>query len=487
MTQEQNKENNKARTDIKKVNIENADAEKADKQTIDKQSKKENSGITEGIIWQQLLLFFFPLLFGTFFQMLYNMADALIVGRFVGTTALSAVGGTPAVLINLLVGILVGLSSGATVVVAQSYGAARYGEVERAVHSAMAVGIVVGFLFMVLCIWLGGGMLTLLGTPRETYDESLLYLTIYALGMIPNTIYNMAAGILRAAGDSKRPLYFLVASTLTNIVLDLFFILGLHMGVAGAALATILSQLVSAVLGCITLMRTKESYRLEIRRIRFDPIFTGKVLRIGIPAALQSTTYSLSNLFVQAAVNGFGTAMVAAWTINDKVDSLFWMIIASFGTATMTFAGQNYGAGKLDRVRSCVRQSLIITAIFTLGMMAIILTMGQALCQVFSSDPEVISLGKHMIQFLTPTFLTYICIEVMGGTLRGMGDVVLPTVISILGVCVLRIGWVVFAVPRVHTIDTVMLGYPITWITTSVLFVVYYLYYVKKRHIGRKE
>ena len=290
---------------------------------------KEHSGITEGIIWQQLLLFFFPLLFGTFFQMLYNMADALIVGRFVGTTALSAVGGTPAVLINLLVGILVGLSSGATVVVAQCYGAGRHGEVEKAVHSAMAVGILVGFLFMVLCIWLGGGMLTLLGTPRETYDESLLYLTIYALGMIPNTVYNMAAGILRAAGDSKRPLYFLVASTLTNIVLDLFFILALHMGVAGAALATILSQLVSAVLGCITLMKAKESYRLVLRHIRFDPVFTGKVLRIGVPAALQSTTYSLSNLFVQAAVNGFGTAMVAAWTINDKADSLFWMIIAS--------------------------------------------------------------------------------------------------------------------------------------------------------------
>ncbi|MDO4285149.1 MAG: MATE family efflux transporter [Eubacteriales bacterium] len=448
--------------------------------------KNAANAITEGVIWKQLLLFFFPLLFGTFFQMLYNMVDAVIVGRFVGTEALSAIGGTTSVLINLFVGLFVGLASGATVVVAQSYGAGRSRDVEKAVHTSIVIGVLFGLLMMVFCLLFGPGMLRAMNTPESTYEEALLYLRIYAVGMAPNMVYNMAAGILRAAGDSRRPLYFLIASTLSNIVLDTLFVVGLSMGVSGAAVATILSQLLSAVLSCLTLMRAKESYRMDLRSLRLDVPCAGKILAIGIPAGLQSMTYSLSNLFVQTAVNGFGTVTVAAWAINDKVSSLFWMIISSFGIATTTFVGQNYGAGRYERVRGCVRQSLLITAVLTVFLSGFIVLTGRYLYSMFTPDAEVIALGEHMILFMAPVFITYICIEVLAGTLRGMGDAFYPTVISVVGVCLLRIGWILLAVPRMHHIDTVMFSYPLTWTVTSAFFVVYYLHYVKKNGIAGK-
>ena len=443
-------------------------------------SPKANA-ITEGVIWQQLLLFFFPLLFGTLFQMLYNMVDAMIVGRFVGTEALSAIGGTTAVLINLFVGVFVGVASGATVVVAQSYGADKDDDVEAAVHTSMAIGLLFGLAIMIFCLLLGPQMLRAMHTPETTYREALLYLRIYACGMVPNMAYNMAAGILRAAGDSKRPLYFLMASTLCNIVLDLLFVLGFHMGVAGAAVATVLSQALSAALALAVLMRARESYRLVPRRIRVNLRMALKVLGIGIPAALQSMTYSLSNIFVQTAVNGFGTATVAAWAINDKVTSLFWTILASFGIAATTFVGQNFGAGKWERVRRCVRQSLFISTVMTIVLSVFLVAAGPVLFALFTGDAEVVALGVHMINYMVPLFFTYICIEVLSGTLRGMGDALIPTIISVVGVCVLRTGWILIAVPRMHEIDTVMFSYPLSWSVTSVCFIIYYLYYVKKK------
>lgn len=326
--------------------------------TEDTEKSKQENKITEGVIWKQLLLFFFPILFGTFFQQLYNAADAVIVGQFVGKEALSAVGGTTGTVINLLVGFFIGLGSGATVVISQYYGAKREEMVSFAVHTAIAFSLAAGLILMLIGLPLAPAILRSMSTPEDVLDLGILYIRIYFLGMIGNLIYNMGSGILRAVGDSKRPLYFLIASCLTNIVLDLLFVVCFKMGVAGAALATILSQLLSAVLVIIVLMRTKDMYHLELKKIGFDKRMFRRIIRIGFPAGLQSVMYSLSNLIIQVAINKEGTDTVAAWTVYGKIDVMFWMVINAFGISVTTFVGQNFGAGKLDRVKKGIRTCL---------------------------------------------------------------------------------------------------------------------------------
>ena len=269
--------------------------------------------ITEGVIWQQILIFFLPILFGTFFQQLYNTADAMIVGHFLGKQALAAVGGTTGTLINLLVGFFVGLSSGATVVISQHYGANKEDKVQWAVHTSIAFSILGGIVLTVVGIGCSRWMLELMNTPDDVVNYALIYMRVYFLGTIGNLIYNMGSGILRAVGDSKRPLLYLIICCMTNIVLDFLFVVGLQMGVMGAALATILSQIISAVLVMGSLMRTRDIYRLHLRKISIDWIMLKRIIRIGFPAGVQSILYSVSNVIIQSAVNSLGTNNVAAW------------------------------------------------------------------------------------------------------------------------------------------------------------------------------
>ena len=314
-----------------------------DRKTTQTAAQAAENKITEGVIWKQLLLFFFPILFGTLFQQLYNAADAVIVGRFVGKEALSAVGGGTGTVINLLVGFFVGLSSGASVVISQYYGARKAELVDYAVHTAIAFSILGGFVLMVGGILTAPAILTAMDTPEDVLAPSILYIRIYYVGTIGNLIYNVGAGILRAVGDSRRPLYFLVASCFTNILLDLLLIVCFDLGVAGAAIATICSQALSALLVILVLLHVKDMHRLELRKIRIDRKMLHRIVLIGFPAGLQSVMYSLSNIIIQAAINGLGTDTVAAWTVYGKMDALFWMTISSFGIAITTFAGQNYG------------------------------------------------------------------------------------------------------------------------------------------------
>ena len=294
--------------DLEKENLVKEDLVK------EKNATESANKITEGVIWKQLLLFFFPILFGTFFQQLYNAADAMIVGRFVGKEALSAVGGSTATIINLLVGFFIGLASGATVIISQYYGAKRREMVEYAVHTAIAFCILGGVVLMIGGIVTAPSILRKMDTPADVLDHAVLYIRIYFAGVIPNLIYNMGAGILRAVGDSKRPLYFLIASCLTNIVLDVLFVVGFQMGVSGAALATILSQALSAGLVIWVLVRTEDMHHLEIRKVRIDGRLLHRIVQIGFPAGLQSVMYSSSNLIIQTGVNSLGTDTVAAWT-----------------------------------------------------------------------------------------------------------------------------------------------------------------------------
>lgn len=439
--------------------------------------------ITEGVIWKQLLLFFFPLLFGTFFQQLYNTVDAVIVGRYVGKEALAAVGGAAAMIINLFVGFFVGISAGATVTISQFFGGGRMREVKDAIHTSIALAVAAGTLIMAAGLIWSPQALVWMDTPQETMRESVLYIRIYFLGMIGNLIYNMGAGILRAMGDSRRPLYFLIASCVVNVVLDIFFVIVLEMGVEGVAIATILSQVFSAVLVCLALSRLDGEYRLELKGIRFHGWVLKRIIAIGLPAGFQSLMYSVSNVIIQVDVNNFGTSTVAAWTAYSKVDALFWMVVSAFGISVTTFVGQNYGAGLYKRVRSGVRQCLLVTAIFTLLISAALYPSGGMLLKLFSKDAEVIEIGIMMIHFMVPTYISYICIEIYSGALRGMGSAFIPTLITGGGICVLRVVWLFLAVPRWPHLKTVMLSYPITWVTTSLLFIVYYQWYMRKHKI----
>lgn len=435
---------------------------------------KQGNGITEGVIWKQLLIFFFPILFGTFFQQLYNTVDAVIVGRFVGKEALAAVGGSTGTLINLLVGFFVGLSSGATVIISQFYGGGREKRVSEAVHTAIAFSLACGVGLMVIGIAASPIALRAMGTPDDIMQYSLSYIRIYFLGIIPNLVYNMGAGILRAIGDSKRPLYYLMASCFTNIVLDLVLVVWLRLDVRGAAIATIVSQLVSAVLVVLQLLRTKDSYRLVIRKIRLNLFMVMRIVRIGLPAGLQSVMYSASNIIIQSSVNSLGTDTVAAWTAYSKIDSVYWMIISALGISITTFVGQNYGAGKLDRVKRgiyvCLGLSFLITAILSVTLYL----GGGYIYLMFTADAAVIAKGMEILHFLVPAFATYVCIEVLSGALRGTGDCWIPMIMTAVGVCALRVLWILVAVPLKPDILTVVFSYPLTWSITSILFLVYF-------------
>ena len=443
--------------------------------------------ITEGVIWKQLLLFFFPILFGTLFQQLYNAADAVIVGRFVGKEALSAVGGGTGTVINLLVGFFVGLSGGASVVISQYYGARKAELVEYAVHTAIAFCILGGFVLMVGGILTAPAILTAMDTPADVLDPSILYIRIYYVGTIGNLIYNVGAGILRAVGDSRRPLYFLIASCFANILLDLLLIVCFDLGVAGAAIATICSQALSAVLVILVLVRVKDMHRLDLHKIRIDRKMLHRIVQIGFPAGLQSVMYSLSNIIIQAAINGLGTDTVAAWTVYGKMDALFWMTISSFGIAITTFAGQNYGAGKMERVRKGISTCLAMCFASTIVISILLNIGGYFLYSLFTSDPEVLRIGMQIVHFLVPTFFTYVCVEVLSGALRGVGDCWIPTVICLSGICLIRVLWIMLAVPQRPDIYTMTFSYPLTWTITSVLFIVYYCFFSKIRVFRRRR
>ena len=433
------------------------------------QSKSQAPSITTGPITAQLLLFFFPILLGTFFQQLYNTVDTIIVGNFVGTnTALAAVGGATGQLVNLFVGFFIGLSSGCGVIISQYYGARDQNAVSKSVHTALAFSLLSGVVIMVLGLLLADFSLRAMSLPEEIMPEATAYLRIFFLGMIPNLFYNMGAAVLRAIGDSKRPLYFLILSCLCNIVLDLIFVAYLRLGVSGAALATILSQLASAVMVLFVLLRTKSDVRLIPSQLRLEPFWLKKMIYVGLPAGLQSTMYTVSNIIVQATINSFGTNTIAAVTAYGKMDVIFWMVINAFGIAITTFVGQNYGAGKTERAFRGFRAALLLAAIGTLLLSGIIWLFGMNFLLFFTKDLDVLAICNRLIHFVVPFFITYIPIEICSGTLRGMGNSWMPMILTMLGVCVLRMFWIFLAVPLHRDILTLMTAYPISWITTSV-------------------
>lgn len=436
--------------------------------------RQPTGDITQGVIWRQLLAFFFPLWFGTFFQQLYNTVDTLVVGRFVGKVALAAVGST-GVIVNLTVGIFTGLSAGAVVIIAQRFGAHRWDDVHRAVHTTMLLGVLVGAFFMIAGFLLTPWALRAMGTTPEALPGAELYLRVYFLGMVPNVVYNMGTGVLRAIGDFRRPLYFLIAASGCNIVLDLVLVLGFHLDVAGVAIATVASQLLSAVLVVVSLLRAEMTpYQVFPRQLRLYPDSLRGILLIGVPTALQSVMYSASNIVIQAAINSFGTDAVAAWTAYGKMDVLFWMTVTAMSQSITTFAGQNYGAGQYGRVKRGLWVSAGMLGLFTVAISAVYVLLARPILTIFTPDAAVLDVGVDMVRFLAPSYITYILIELIAGAVRGAGKSVGPMLIDVFGVCGLRLAWLFLVVPVHHTLPAVMASYPITWTVTSVALLCYY-------------
>lgn len=474
--------------------------------------------ITEGVIWKQLLLYFVPLLAASFLQLLYNTADTIIVGRFVGKIALTAVGGSAGQIYAMVTEFMIGVSGGAGVILSQAYGARDRNLLDDGLHNAIALALVIGTLFTCVGLILAGPALRLAGAPPETLAYSILYLRIVFAGLIPNVLYNMGASILRAVGDSKKPLHFLFLSSCINILLDILFVAVLRWGIGGAAFATILSQSLSATLVLRTLIRgpgaaeepagpvngtekadnvvegatpqeASDSLRealmpyLDLHRLRLQREIASKMLRLGVPLGFETLMYTFSCVVLTSAVNTFGTDTVAAYAGFVRIESFYWMLEAAFAVSITTFVGQNYGAGRMDRVHKVARQGALLMYLF-MGTAIVIMYTGCPLwLGLFTTDAGVLAIGVAMMRYLLPYYILYVPSGVFFSTLRGLGDSLRPTIITFLCVCVLRIAWVAFVFPVYPTIEALLFCFPVSWTVTAITYPFYYAWYIKNHRV----
>ena len=430
--------------------------------------------MTVGPIFRQLTLFALPLMLGNIFQMLYNTVDSVIVGNFVSKQALAAIGSTT-MIVNMMVFFFNGFSIGASVIIGQFFGARELEKLHKAIETTMAGTFLLSIFFSVFGILLVNPLLHFMSTPDDVFSDAGLYLRIYIGGISGLLIYNMGSGILRAVGDSTRPLYFLILTSILNIVLDLLFVAVLPWGVAGAAWATVISLTFSAALLLVHLGRQQGPWRFQLKKLRIYPSSLRRILYLGVPAAVQGSMYSLSNIIIQAAVNNFGTVTVAAWTALGKFDALYWVTSNAMGTALCTFVGQNFGAGQYERMRKGVKQWLLTDIGVTAAMSVLLLSLSPWMLRMFSADAEVIALARRMMWYFAPFYVVWVFIDILSNALRGAGDSFWPMVISLMGVCLLRVLWIVLVVPRWNTIAGVSFSYPFTWGVTALTYLIYYL------------
>ena len=347
-------------------------------------------------------------------------------------------------------------------------------------HTSIALSLAGGIFLTFVGIFGARWALEMMGTTADVIGGATDYMRIYFAGVIMNLLYNMSSGILRAIGDSRRPMIYLIICCLVNIVLDILFVGFMHMGVAGAAIATISSQAASAILTMRALMRTEECYKFVIKKLRVDFPLLGRILRIGFPAGIQSMMYSISNLLIQANINALGTDTMAAWTAFGKVDSIIWMVMGAFSVSVTTFVGQNWGAGKVDRVKTSIRTGMVVELLSTLIMSGVILLTGQHLIRLFTQDEGVIAISLMIMHCNVPLYASFVPIDLLSGGMRGMGNSLAPMLIICFGVCIFRVVWLFTAVPLNNNIITIVLSYPISWILTSIVMIIYYLHWSKK-------
>lgn len=429
--------------------------------------------MTTGSISKRMIAFALPLLLGNLFQQLYNTVDSLIVGNFLGSSALAAVSSSGS-LISMLIGFLSGIASGAGVIVSRYFGANDEKDVCRAVHTMVAFGLVAGVLMGVVGVVFSPQILVWMGTPDSVMPESVAYLQIYFFGSLGFVMYNIFVGILQAVGDSRHPLYYLMVSSVVNLVLDLLLIAGFHTGVGGAALATVVSQLISAALCFAQLLRTRASYRIRLSQIRFDFKMLRQIVQIGLPSGVQNSIISFANVIVQSHINAFGAMAMAGYGAYSKIEGFAFLPINSFTMAMTTFVGQNLGAGQKDRTRRGARFGILTTVLLAELIGVVVFLLAPQLVAAFDSNPEVIRFGVEKARTAALFYCLLAYSHSMASVLRGAGKAVVPMLIMMTFWCVVRVTFLSISIPMTHSIQMVYLVYPLTWSLSSISFFFYY-------------
>lgn len=441
--------------------------------------------MTQGSISKQLLAFAMPLLLGNLFQQLYNAVDSAVVGHYVGDAALAAVGSSGS-LINMIVSLFMGVATGGSVIISQYYGARDRKGLHDALHTVLAFSLIAGVMITLVGYFLSPAILRFMDTPEDVMPMSVRYLQIIFLGAVPMVIYNMGSGLLRALGDSRRPLYFLILASVLNIILDILFVAAFCMGVAGAAWATILAQAVSAVMVMVVLVRTDEEYKVTLRDIRIHPREMASIIRLGLPSGIQGAIVSFSNVIVQSNINVFGKVVMAGCSAYIKIDGFVILPVMSMSMTLTTFVGQNIGALEYDRVKRGAKIGVAMGAGITLALTLVLQGVGGMILGIFTADQEVIGYGLLMMRVLSLGYCLLAVSHCMAGILRGVGLTKIPMFIMVLCWCVIRVVWIVTLGRRLHNLPLVLGGYPVTWLLSAVLFAVYmwkvdWIHYYEKK------
>lgn len=428
-----------------------------------------------GPLLGKMLLFAIPLILSGILQLLFNAADIVVVGRFTGSEALAAVGSTGS-LINLLVNVFMGLSIGTNVLVAKYYGAKDEKMLSDTVHTSVLLSFVCGCFLIFLGILLARPLLSLMGTPDNVLDQAVLYMRIYFAGMPVIMFYNFGSAILRAVGDTKRPLYFLLIAGVINVLLNLFFVIVFHMGVAGVALATVISQCVSAALVLLCLMRSDGMYRVDLKSLHLHKHIIFQIVRIGLPAGMQGAVFSISNVLIQSSINSFGSIVMAGNTAASNIEGFIYTSMNAIYQTSLSFTSQNIGAKNYHRIGQILRRSLGVVVVIGLALGGIALLFSHQLLGIYSSDPEVIRYGIARMEVICLTYFTCGTMDVCCGSMRGMGYSILPTIVSLTGACGLRIIWIFTIFAWNHTLFILYLSYPVSWIITTLAHLICYFY-----------
>lgn len=447
--------------------------------------------ITDGRIGRAMFRYFLPLVAGTIFQQIYSLADAVIVGRFVGKAGLAAIGGSASTVLYIVTMVFTSMFAGASVTLSQYFGAREEKKLHEALHTMVIFGILASAVTTVLGVALSRWAMVMMRTPESLMTYSVQYMVIYFGGVSTVILYNMGSSILRAIGDSKRPFHYLIVCCVLNIVLDILFVVVWKKEVIGAGLATVISQGVSAFLVMRALVRNKEMegipFRLSLRVRDLKESFNGMILkhqmRLGTPGSIQAVAYGISNILIQACINGFGEDIVAAWAAYFKTDVIIWAILNAFGVTVTTFVGQNYGAGKKERIFQSVRVGLVQSSLLVVAIVILLMSFAHPLLSLFLTDEDVIQIGVTMMHQFMPWYVLSVILEIFNGALRGLGDVKIPTIITTCCILGLRIPWVTWIVPAYHEVLTVILSYPMAWSLALMMIIPYYLH--RKKQMGR--
>lgn len=436
-------------------------------------SPKPANSLTEGSIWKGLLFFAIPIMLSNLLQQMYNTIDSAVVGTWAGSEALAAVGSTSA-LINLLVGFFLGISTGAGVVYATYFGAKDEKNLRRVIDNSLILGAAAGIILTATGVIFCPQLLRLMNTPEDVMDLAVTYLRIYFGGIIVMLIYNIGAGLIRAGGDSRRPLYYLIISGFLNLVMDVLFVAVLGLGVAGAAWATVISQACSAVLVTVHMMRFPKGYRLTLRGIRFDKETSAQIVKLALPCGIQSSMFNIANLLVQVKINGFGSVAMAGVAAYTKIDGFVYTPTQAISLAVSTYVGQNIGAGNIDRAKKGVNRAVVLVLCTSITIGGTVLLLGEHLLHLFTSDEAVVDFGLQMMYVMASTAWTFSPADVLSGAMRGAGAATQVTIINALCICIFRILFLTFVLPLYMNISFLFMVYPMSWLLCTVCIVIYY-------------